>query len=137
MDVVEARRRGAAPLLVVAYAWLAAALLGAIVLDLAWAADVGGAGGEAGDVLLGIAGLTLLAGIGAVASAWPGRAGWLLLASLPLVVAELFAPALLSELVQNVEASTGMRVGAWIRLGGIGSASILALLGLVAATRRA
>lgn len=137
MDVVEARRRGAAPLLVVAYTWLAAALLGAIVLDVAWATDLGGAGGETGDVLLGIAGLTILAGIGAVASAWPGRAGRLLLASVLLVVAELFAPALLSELVQDVEATAGMRVGVWIRLGGIGSASILALLGLVAATRRA
>jgi hypothetical protein len=136
MRVDADRRRGSMLVLPAAYAWLAAVLLGAILLDATWAAGAGEAGGEAGDLLLGITGLTIVAGIGAVAASWTERAPWLFLVSLLLVVGELLAPALFSQLVPDAQSATGVRIGPWIRLGGIWSASVLALLGLRESWRR-
>ena len=115
---------------------------GAVLLDVAYANQVPGNSAvvpaEVSDFLLGVACLTVLAGIGAIAAAWgwtPAR--YLLVASLVVVVVSLLTPALLSGIIRDAEGALGVRVGPWVRLGEAGLPSILAFVGLRESWRNA
>jgi hypothetical protein len=80
-----------------------------------------------GDLLLAIAALAVLTGIGAVAGTWGRKpARYLLLASLAVVVVGVLTPALVADIVRDAEGALGVRVGPWVRLGEGGLASTLA-----------
>lgn len=131
------------PLLIGLYAWTVTVAFGAILLDVVYASQVRrgspAAMAEAGDVLLGLAALTVLAAIvavAAIAASWELKpARYLLVASLVVVVASLLTPALLSDVVRDAERALGVRVGPSVRLGEAGLASILAFAGLRASWR--
>ena len=119
------------------YAWIAALLLGATLLDVLYASQVPADLEEPRDLLLVITGVALLVGAGAVAASWRSAAvRSLLLVSLALVLAGLVAPALLARPVEDLEAAVGFRVGHWIRLAMGGAASLLALVASWEAWRR-
>lgn len=119
------------------YAWIAALLLGATLLDVLYASQVAADLEEPRDLLLVITGVALLVGAGAVAASWRSAAvRSLLLVSLALVMAGLVAPALLARPVEDLEAAVGFRVGPWIRLAMSGAASLLALVASWEAWRR-
>jgi hypothetical protein len=122
-------------LLVGLYAWTVTVAFGAALVDVVYAAQMQGdsivALAEASDFLLGVVLLTVLAAIGAIVASWewkPSRN--LLVASLLVLVAGLLTPALLSDIIRNAEGALGVRVGALVRLGEGGLASILAFIGL-------
>jgi hypothetical protein len=86
---------------------------------------------EAADFLLLILGLTLLAGIVAVAAAWKlGPARNLFIASLLLVIAEFLVPMLFFDIIEMMRASLGFNVGSWVRLMLSALPPIFAFLGL-------
>lgn len=129
---------GVTRLIVATYAWVATVLFGAIALDVAYARAASAELADVRDLLLGIVAVAIVAGIGAVAASWTWeRTRYLLLASLVLVIAELLAPALLSGVVGEAEASSGFSVGPWIRLAGGAGASLLAFAGLLVSDRPA
>lgn len=121
-------------LLVGFYGWVVSALFGAVLLDIVYASTMRGVFdtaeaapvfSAASDLLLFLVGLAVLAAIGAIASAWQSiQARNLLVASVLVIVAELFAPIVLRPLLLESNAGT------WVRLLGSGSASVLGLLGL-------
>ena len=117
------------------YAWTVTIAFGAVLLDVVYAAqfpsDATVVPAEVSDFLLGVAALTVLAGIGAIAASWGWKpARYLLVASLLVVVVGLLTPALLSGLARDAESALGVRIGPWVRLGECGLASILAFIGL-------
>jgi hypothetical protein len=120
----------ASSLIVASYAWIVAVLFGAILLDAAYARLATGDPADVRDLLLAIVAVVIVAGIGAVVVSWGrGVASVLLLISVALVGAELLAPAILSVMVDDIERAFGFGIGPWIRLGGIGTASVLAFVG--------
>lgn len=127
------------------YAWLVAVTSGATLLDMVYAAETHGADGgtsallvgEAADFLLTLAALTLLAGLPAVAAAWPWpTARALLVSSVGVLAIMLVAGPMLSPLAAWVEETSGLVIGPWLRLGTVAVASITALGGLAQLARR-
>jgi hypothetical protein len=130
------------PLLVGLYAWTVTVAFGAVLLDIVDATQVPRSSAavlaEGSDLLLGLASLTVLAGIGAIAASWEWKpARYLVVASLVVVVAAVLTPAVLSDVIQEAERALGVRVGPWVRLGAGGLASILAFVGLRESWRHA
>ena len=121
-------------LLVGFYCWVVIAFFGAVLLDTVYAnamrgvldsAEAATVFSAASDFLLLVVALAALAAIGAIGSSWQSiLARNLLVASVLLVIAELFAPIVLRPL--HLEPNAGLRV----RLLLSASASVLGLLGL-------
>jgi hypothetical protein len=111
-----------------AYAWAAAVSFGIALLDVVYARLLPGAAAassRASDLLLLVGGATMLVALGATALCWDSRdARGFFVASLAAGVFGLFAPALLSPILQ-----VGSAWGAGIRLGLAGAVSALALVG--------
>ena len=129
-----------AALLVGLYAWLVTLALGATAFDIAAASAVVTSAtpppAEAADLMLSLMAVTTVAGLAAVGAAWPRRsARYLVAASIVVVAVGLFTPALLGSAIDAAQVSTGLRVGASVRLAEAGLASILAFVGLRAAWR--
>lgn len=118
------------------YAWLSAVLTGTILADIVRAAGGDQAPSEAADVLLLLWGMTVLAGLGALVSAWTRpRTAVLLLISLTLVGAEVVVAVVLGPIVGDVESAVGVRMGPWLRLGASAAASLAAFAGWWASER--
>lgn len=123
------------------YAWMTAVAFGMVLIDVSYAANLPAAQGagalaEVRDFLLTFGAMTVVVGVGAVAGAWPsGSARYALLASLALIVAELSAPALISQPILDAESATGIHFGAWIRIGVSASASAAAFIGFWVSSR--
>jgi hypothetical protein len=123
-----------------AYAWLAAAFFGSVLLDVVYTSllrDAGGPGpslqvvfGEVSDFLLILGSPTLLAALAAIALSWstpPARN--LFLASLVALSLEFIGPMVLFPLVGNPSNSPLPGISAYARLIPLALASILALAG--------
>jgi hypothetical protein len=118
------------------YAWLSAVLTGAILADIVVVTGDDQASRDAADVLLLLWGLTVLAGLGALVSAWTRpRPATLLLVSLGLVGAEVVVAVVLGPVVGDLESTIGVRIGAWLRLGASAAASLAAFAGWWASGR--
>ncbi len=86
---------------------------------------------EMRDVLLGVAALTVLTAVTAIAAVWDWEnARYLLVASFAVVVISMLTPMILSGVIGDAEETVGVRLGAWVRIGEAALASILAFLGL-------
>ena len=122
------------------YAWMASALFGAILLDIVYfqvvsadpnISNITALLSRGADFLLLLCNLTLLFGLAAIGFAWRNAtARNLLIASLCCVAAELFIPLLFGSLLVKVQASTGLQIGTWIRIGGSTMSAILAFMAL-------
>ncbi len=117
------------------YAWTVTMAFGATLLDAVYASRIATDSplilAGVGDFLLGVAALSVLFALAAIAASWELKpARYLLVASLVVVVIGLLTPALLSETIRDAERALGLRVGPWVRLGESGLASILAFIGL-------
>lgn len=124
-----------ATLLVGLYAWTVTIAFGAVLLDVVYASQVTPDSavivGEMRDVLLGLAALTVLTAFGAIAAVWEWEnARYLLIASFAVVVISMLTPVILSGIIGDAEESVGVRLGAIVRIGEAGLASVLAFLGL-------
>jgi hypothetical protein len=121
-----------------AYAWLAAAFFGSVLLDVVYTSllrDAGGPSlqgvfGEVSDFLLILGAPTLLAALAAIALSWstpPARN--LFLASLVALSLEFIGPMVLFPLLGNPSNSPLPGISAHARLIPLALASILALAG--------
>ena len=115
------------------YAALVTVFGAAVLLDVVSANLTGGglAGSELGDVLLLLLAVVMVAGVGAVWAAWPiPTARWLVTLGLALLSIEIVGPLLLTPLVGAFQDVAGLRLGAWIRVAGVGGAAASAWLAL-------
>jgi len=111
------------------YAWLAAVYLGAVWLDRVYSRQLAGekiASGEVADILLWIGGVTMLAGVAAIALAWQASTVRVyLIASLAILSLEFLLPGLLAGLIGDTPgAGAGLRIAINVL------ASLLAIIGL-------
>jgi hypothetical protein len=123
------------PLVVGVYAWSSAVFLGVVLLDVALARLIVAAGGTAPysgasdvrDLLLPMAGLVIVAGLAAAASARRSPSVTvLLIAAVGLGLGELLVPALLARPIDDLSATIGIALGPWLRVGAAAAVSILA-----------
>ena len=129
-----------ATFLVGLYAWTVTIAFGAVLLDVVYASQVAPDSAvvvvEMRDVLLGVAALTVLTAVTAIAAVWDWEnARYLLVASFAVVVISMLTPMILSGVIGNAEETVGVRLGAWVRIGEAALASVLAFLGLWEAWR--
>jgi len=113
------------------YAWLAALLFGAIIVDIAYSRLVpeeAAAFSDVADFLLLIGFITFLDGLVAIAFSWKSKfARALLIASLLAFSFEFIIPIFASQLMAHGLINN---VGPWLRFIPVGLASILAFFGI-------
>ncbi len=119
--------RTSSALVVGLYAWLTTASFGAVVLDILYARlapESRSAFAEVADLLLLITAVTILAALGAIGLSWNSNgARSCVIASLVVVVSGFSVPVLFSPYL-----GAGSSLGAALRLGISGVASLLALV---------
>jgi hypothetical protein len=108
------------------YTGIAFAFFGAVVLDISYAhalssapnlSDTTGIFSQAADLLLLLAVITLLAGLGAIGATWNlPSARNLFISSLLFFSAEFLIPAILSPFLLKIQTNSGLHIGTWIRL---------------------
>lgn len=119
------------------YTWLVTVSLGVVLLDILYARlvpEAAAAFSDVSDLLLLVAPLTLLAGLGAIAFSWdtpPARN--LFIASLCVILAGPFIAALLSAILRDAQ---GALWGSGLRITLSALTSILASIGLYNLYRR-
>jgi hypothetical protein len=113
------------------YTWIVTVFFGAVLFDTAYSKlipEASAAFSEISDFLLLIGFVTVLAGVGAIASSWKlSGARNFFIASLVIILFEFLIPVFLSQLIQDTQASG---LGTLFRIILNGMASMLAMLGL-------
>lgn len=118
------------------YACMAFAFFGAVLLDISYAhalssapsySDLAVIFSQAADLLLLLAVITFLAGLGAIGATWnlPSARNFFI-ASLFFLAAEFLIPPLLGPFLLDLQANSGLNIGTWVRLLGNAMCALLA-----------